>query len=79
VITLAASDPMNLIGIIVPGERTSASAGKKVWLRGGVPCDSDGTPLDAVATPSGIRRNTAPRIQDEAPAPSPTSQHGLFG
>ncbi|AFL86718.1 Lhr-like helicase [Terriglobus roseus DSM 18391] len=77
VVTLAASDPINLIGVVVPGERTNAVAGKKVHLRGGVPCDAAGEPLDAIATPQGIRRNTAPRTEKpmivlEAP------QGGLF-
>ena len=63
VVTLAASDPVNLIGVIVPGERTSAVAGKKVHLRGGVPCDAAGEPIDAVATPQGMRRNAAPRAE----------------
>ncbi len=79
VITLAASDPINLIGIIVPGERTSASAGKKVWLRGGIPCDSEGNPIDAVATPTGIMRNTPRAANSTEPAQTvPTTQSGLF-
>ena len=58
IITLAASDPINLIGIIVPGERTSATAGKKIHLRNGAACDAEGKPIDAIATPNGIKRNT---------------------
>ncbi len=78
IITLAASDPINLIGIIVPGERTSATAGKKIHLRNGAACDAEGKPIDAIATPNGIKRNTAPRLQTEPPAPTPAPQHGLF-
>jgi ATP-dependent Lhr-like helicase len=78
VITVAASDPMNLIGIVVPGERTNATAGKKVWFRGGLPCDADGNAMDAVVTPSGLRRNGAPRTVDAPTAPTPEPQHGLF-
>ena len=63
VVTLAASDPVNLIGVIVSGERTNAVAGKKVHLRGGVPCDATGEPIDAVATPQGMRRNASPRAE----------------
>ena len=79
VIALAASDPVNLIGIVVPGERTSSVAGRKVWLRGGLPCDSNGDPIDAVATPAGIRRrgimpSPAPEV---AHSPEPP-QTGLF-
>ena len=76
-LTLAASDPVNLIGILIPGEKTSAVAGKKVHLRNGAACDSNGDPIDAVATPSGIKRNH----NREATTPvqqSPTPQHGLF-
>ena len=78
VIALAASDPVNLIGIVVPGERTSSVAGKKVWLRGGQPCDSNGDPLDAVATPAGIRRRSSPLTTvNVAPGPE-LPQGGLF-
>ncbi|MBS1815342.1 MAG: DEAD/DEAH box helicase [Acidobacteria bacterium] len=34
-VTIAASDPMNLAGVIVPGERTAAVAGKRVTFMGG--------------------------------------------
>jgi ATP-dependent Lhr-like helicase len=77
VVTLAASDPVNLIGVIVSGERTNAVAGKKVHLRGGVPCDPAGEPLDAIATPQGMRRNTAPRADRPIPAQA-APQSGLF-
>jgi ATP-dependent Lhr-like helicase len=78
VVTLAASDPMNLIGVIVPGERTTAVAGKKVYLRGGVPCDPAGEPIDAVATPQGVRRNPARTVSVETPPPAMKPQQGLF-
>ena len=77
VITLAASDPVNLIGIVVPGERTSSVAGKKVWLRGGLPCDSNGDLLDAVATPAGIRLRSALPVETAVTASAPP-QAGLF-
>ena len=35
-ITLAAADPLNLVGIIVPGERVAANSGKLVAFRDGV-------------------------------------------
>jgi ATP-dependent Lhr-like helicase len=79
VVTLAASDPVNLIGVVVPGERTSAVAGRKVHLRGGAACDSNGDSIDAVATPQGVRRNTAPRMEKVAGTVVPeTPQSGLF-
>lgn len=63
VLTLTASDPVNLIGIVVPGERTGAVAGRKVHLRNGLACDAEGNPMDAVATPQGIRRNLSPKLE----------------
>ena len=80
VVTLAASDPMNLVGIVVPGERASAVAGKRVHLRGGAACDSNGDPIDAVATPAGIRRSTSrgPQPEREPEAASALPQAGLF-
>ncbi len=80
VVALAASDPLNLIGIVVPGERTAAMAGKRVWLRGGVACGEHGEPLDAVATPQGIRRNgrsSSPPVIAEPKLPE-SPQAGLL-
>ena len=79
VVTFAASDPMNLIGIVIPGERASAVAGRKVHLRGGAACDSNGDPMDAVATPAGIRRGATRPEGTPADAPPPQlPQAGLF-
>jgi len=38
-ITLSASDPLNLVGILVPGERIPAISGRTVSFRDGVPLD----------------------------------------
>jgi len=35
-ITLSAADPLNLVGILVPGERVSAISGNSVTFRDGV-------------------------------------------
>jgi ATP-dependent Lhr-like helicase len=35
-LTFSAADPLNLVGIIVPGERVAAVAGRTVTLRDGV-------------------------------------------
>jgi ATP-dependent helicase Lhr and Lhr-like helicase len=35
-VTLAAADPLNLIGIVLPGERLSATSGRLITLRDGV-------------------------------------------
>ncbi len=37
VVTISAADPLNLVGIIVPGERTATNSGKTLTLRDGVP------------------------------------------
>jgi ATP-dependent Lhr-like helicase len=34
-VTIAAADPANLVGIVVPGDRPAATAGRTVQLRGG--------------------------------------------
>jgi ATP-dependent helicase Lhr and Lhr-like helicase len=36
-VTLSAADPLNLIGIIVPGERVPAISGTSITLRDGIP------------------------------------------
>jgi ATP-dependent Lhr-like helicase len=36
IITVSAADPLNLVGIIVPGERVPAISGKTVTFRDGV-------------------------------------------
>ena len=41
VITLSASDPLNLVGIILPGERVPAVSNRVVHLRDGVPVADD--------------------------------------
>lgn len=74
-LTLAACDPVNLIGVVISGERTSAVAGKKIHLRNGVACDAEGNPLDAVATPQGIRRNPA---EKQPATPESLPQESLF-
>jgi ATP-dependent Lhr-like helicase len=42
ILTLSAADPLNLVGIIIPGERVPAISGKTITLRDGV---SDCTPF----------------------------------
>jgi len=39
-VTISAADPLNLVGIIVPGERVPAISGRFVTLRDGVPVDA---------------------------------------
>lgn len=44
-VTVAASDPLNLVGVVVPGERPAAIPGRTVSFAGGVLC----SPLEAAA------------------------------
>jgi ATP-dependent Lhr-like helicase len=41
VLTISASDPLNLIGIIVPGGRVPAISGRTVSYRDGVPVEAE--------------------------------------
>jgi ATP-dependent Lhr-like helicase len=40
-ITISAADPLNLVGIIVPGERVAANSGKVVSFRDGVAVETE--------------------------------------
>jgi ATP-dependent helicase Lhr and Lhr-like helicase len=44
-ITLSAADPLNLIGILVPGERVPAISGRTVTFRDGVPVENLATQM----------------------------------
>jgi ATP-dependent Lhr-like helicase len=48
-VTLSAADPLNLIGIILPGERVPAISGKTVTYRDGVPVASSDPPQQSAA------------------------------
>jgi len=39
--TISAADPLNLTGIVVPGERVPANSGKVVAFRDGVTVEAD--------------------------------------
>src|SRR5581483_10286790 len=43
-ITISAADPLNLVGIVVPGERVPAISGKSVTFRDGVAVTADESP-----------------------------------
>jgi ATP-dependent Lhr-like helicase len=45
-ISVAAADPLNLIGIIVPGERIPSNSGRSFTLRDGAAVGTDATPLE---------------------------------
>lgn len=62
-ITIAASDPMNLAGVVIPGEKTAAVAGKRVTFRGG----------------NLLREDTEPAAaEDTLITPAPAAPQGLF-
>jgi ATP-dependent Lhr-like helicase len=46
-IMLSAADPLNLVGILVPGERIPAISGRTVSFHDGVPVEHSETPLSA--------------------------------
>jgi ATP-dependent helicase Lhr and Lhr-like helicase len=51
-ITLSAADPLNLVGILVPGERVPAISGRTVSFRDGVPVEQ--TDIQLPAHPSAV-------------------------
>jgi ATP-dependent Lhr-like helicase len=73
-IRVAAADPMNLAGIVVPGERVASVPGKSVQFRNGLVI---GEEADAGAAPTETtRRERLPRYQQPAapmPAPGPAA------
>jgi ATP-dependent Lhr-like helicase len=51
-ITLSAADPLNLVGILVPGERVPAISGRTISFRDGVPVD--GSSIQLSTLPSAV-------------------------
>ena len=49
IVTLSAADPLNMIGILVPGERVPANSGTLITLRDGLPI------LEPSRTPAVVR------------------------
>ena len=45
-IRIAAADPLNLVGIILPGDRIPANSGRSFDLRDGVVVETDPTPIE---------------------------------
>lgn len=41
IVTVSAADPLNLVGILLPGNRVAANSGKTITLRDGVPIEID--------------------------------------
>jgi len=40
-VTISAADPLNLVGILLPGPRVSATSGKVVTFRDGLPSEAE--------------------------------------
>ena len=49
IVTLSAADPLNLVGVIVPGERVPAISGRSVTYRDGVAAEMPSLPTLSVA------------------------------
>jgi ATP-dependent helicase Lhr and Lhr-like helicase len=49
VVTLSAADPLNLVGIIVPGDRVPAISGRFVSFRNGVATEEERTSMLSAA------------------------------
>src|SRR2546422_6062453 len=59
--TLSAADPLNLVGILVPGERVPAVSGKLVTYRDGVPvaAEQSETRVQSMADRKSTRLNSS--------------------
>ena len=49
--TVSAADPVNLVGIIVPGTRVPSQAGRQVVFVDGLPEEPESAPTATVKTP----------------------------
>jgi ATP-dependent Lhr-like helicase len=81
-ITVAAADPLNLAGILVPGDRIPAIPGRKVSFLNGVTVEEDPSAEALVKPPKPTRaRSIADMLRAEALSPrtpQPATSPGLF-
>jgi len=83
-IAVAAADPLNLVGILVPGERVSAVPGREVQFQNGVVVEEITAAVAAEAKPAVSRLRTRPIAEmlraeaNAARAPKAVPQPGLF-
>jgi ATP-dependent Lhr-like helicase len=80
-ITVAAADPLNLVGVLVPGDRTPAIPGREVSFLNGVAVEDPTSPPAPTKPKSARTRSIADLLRSEALPPratQPTSSPGLF-
>jgi ATP-dependent Lhr-like helicase len=66
-IRVSGSDPLNLVGILTPGDRIPAVVRKEILIRGGVPVAvSEGGAVRLLPEPTTVETDTA---QDGGPSP----------
>jgi ATP-dependent Lhr-like helicase len=58
-VTVSAADPLNLVGILVPGERVAAISGRSVTYRDGIAQDAVGQASETSREPSSQHSNQA--------------------
>jgi len=74
-IAVAAADPLNLVGIVIPGDRIPAIPGREVRYRNGALPIEDAPPADAAPPPAPRKHRfqlTAAPIPTEPPPAAPT-------
>jgi ATP-dependent Lhr-like helicase len=77
-ISVSAADPLNLIGIIIPGDRVPAVPGREVRYRNGslaiedVPSTESASPIPLTPTPK-KHRFTFPSVPQLPPEPAPSA------
>jgi ATP-dependent Lhr-like helicase len=79
-ITVAAADPLNLVGILVPGERVAAVPGREVQFQNGAAVGE--AVAEALTIVRRRTRSVAEMLRAESSAtraPATTAQTGLFG
>jgi ATP-dependent Lhr-like helicase len=76
-VSVSAADPLNLVGLILPGDRVPALAGNRILFRDGVPAGTRSGGETRIALPQGadeaaarhaaetalVRRRVAPRLR----------------
>ncbi|MES2390889.1 MAG: DEAD/DEAH box helicase, partial [Acidobacteriota bacterium] len=81
-IVVAAADPLNLVGIVVPGERVAAVPGKEVrFVNGAVVAEAGAEPVVERPVKAARRRSVADMLRAEAGvtrAPQAAASPGLF-